>query len=110
MAYKVQKPCKVCGKMYTPCAYCENEKTAFHWRTVACSKECGYEYLRQVMEARNPEPITEIIEEVVNENETVITNDEKNEVVEVVEEKTEKKSYRRKTTKATNNEESEQIE
>lgn len=52
MAYKVQKPCKVCGKMYTPCVYCESDKTAFHWRTVACSVECAEEYFRRVEEAR----------------------------------------------------------
>ena len=106
MAYKVQKPCKVCGKMYTPCAYCENEKTAFHWRTVACSKECGYEYLRQVMEARNPN--TEI-EEIKVENETVVTNEEVT-TVESVEEVTKKKTSKKKIIETVNNEESEQIE
>jgi hypothetical protein len=106
MAYKVQKPCKVCGKMYTPCAYCENEKTAFHWRTVACSKECGYEYLRQVMEARNPN--TEI-EEIKVENETVVINEEVT-TVESVEEVTKKKTSKKKIIETVNNEESEQIE
>lgn len=53
MAYKVQRPCKVCGKLYTPCADCENDKSAFHWRTVACSPECGKKYFEKVMKARN---------------------------------------------------------
>ena len=53
MAYKVQKPCKVCGKMFTPCADCERDKTAFHWRTVACSVECGKKYFEMVMKARS---------------------------------------------------------
>lgn len=53
MPYKVMKPCKVCGKMYTPCFDCENDKTSFHWRAVACSYECGQKYLAAVMEARS---------------------------------------------------------
>lgn len=57
MGYKVQKPCKVCGKMYTPCYDCERDKTAFHWRTVACSIKCGIKYFKMVEEARNPKPI-----------------------------------------------------
>lgn len=52
MAYKVQKKCKVCGNLYTPCGDCEKDGTAFHWRTVACSYECGQEYLKRVMAAR----------------------------------------------------------
>ena len=104
MAYKVQKPCKVCGQMYTPGAYCESEKTAFHWRTVACSKECGYEYLRMVMDARNPKPIVEV---KVSENETLIKMNESDTVTEVAEVK---KTSRKKTIAVANNEESEQIE
>ncbi|RFZ78217.1 hypothetical protein DS742_13950 [Lacrimispora amygdalina] len=53
MAYKVQKPCKICGKLYTPCSDCEHDNTAFHWRTVACSVECGQEYLQKVISARD---------------------------------------------------------
>lgn len=53
MSYRVQKPCKVCGKLYTPCSDCENDKVIFRWRTVACSYECGQEYLKRVMEARS---------------------------------------------------------
>lgn len=53
MSYRVQKPCKVCGKLYTPCSDCENDKAIFRWRTVACSYECGQEYLKRVMDARS---------------------------------------------------------
>lgn len=53
MAYRVKKPCRVCGKIYTPCSDCENDNYAFHWRTVACSDECGKKYLERVMEERN---------------------------------------------------------
>lgn len=53
MAYKVKKHCRVCGKMYVPCADCENDNTVFHWRTVACSYECGKKYFEKVLEERN---------------------------------------------------------
>lgn len=109
MPYKVQKPCKVCGKLYTPCSDCERDKYAFHWRTVACSLECGKTYFKMVEEARKPkveekvdevkEIISESIEPIVKENIEVV-NDE------IVT----KKSYKKKTTKTENKEESEQIE
>lgn len=59
MAYKVQKPCKICGKMYTPCFDCEQDKTTFHWRTVACSEECGKKFLKLVLEDRAIKNISE---------------------------------------------------
>ena len=52
MSGKVKKPCRVCGKLFTPCVYCERDRTAFHWRTIACSEKCAKEYFRRVMEAR----------------------------------------------------------
>lgn len=77
MAYKVQKPCRICGKMYTPCADCENDKSAFHWRTIACSMKCAMEYFEKIEESRKPngdnievsviQPITEIENEEVGE-------------------------------------------
>lgn len=54
MANKVQKPCKICGKMFTPCADCENDKTMFRWKRVACSPECAKEYFRRIEESRQP--------------------------------------------------------
>lgn len=53
MSHKVQKRCCICGAMYTPCAYCGQDNTAFHWRAVACSMKCGAKYLRMVEEARS---------------------------------------------------------
>ena len=65
---KVQKPCRVCGKMYTPCPDCENDKSAFHWRSVACSRECAMEYFRRIEESRNSETITKVKPQTVKEN------------------------------------------
>ena len=54
MSYKVKKPCRICGKMYTPCADCESDKGVFHWRTVACSMKCAMEYFNKIEESRKP--------------------------------------------------------
>ena len=108
MPYKVQKPCKVCGKLYTPCSDCERDRTAFHWRTVACSVKCGMEYFRMVEEARKPkveEKVIEVKEIVSEEIETVSDGN-----AEVVEGIVEKKFYKKKSTKMVNKEESEQID
>lgn len=48
MSGKVQKPCKICGKMFTPCADCENDKTMFRWKRVACSPECARKYFAKI--------------------------------------------------------------
>lgn len=45
-------PCRVCGKMFTPCNKTSNALGAFNYREVACSPECGAEYLRRVQAAR----------------------------------------------------------
>lgn len=96
MGYKVQKPCKVCGKLYTPCADCENNKGVFHWRTVACSQECASKYFDMVISARNKETIV-----VVEEKKEISSDD-----AEIVSEK----PKRVRKAKIKNDEESEQIE
>lgn len=45
-------PCRVCGKMFTPCSKTSGALGAFNYREVACSPECGAEYLRRVQVAR----------------------------------------------------------
>lgn len=103
MAYKVQKPCRVCGKMYTPCSDCERDKTAFHWRTVACSIGCGMEYFKMVEEARKPKVETkEVVVEKTTMSEKIVEEVEDLEVIE-------KRYPRKKTAKSENKEESEQI-
>ena len=67
---KVQKPCKTCGKMFTPCADCERDKSMFHWRTVACSLECAKVYFAKVEEARNHVVNTKIKNEETKREET----------------------------------------
>ena len=45
-------PCRVCGKMFTPRNKTSGALGAFNYREVACSPECGAEYLRRVQVAR----------------------------------------------------------
>ena len=53
---KSTKICKVCGSEYEYCRTLRHTEGVFRWQEVACSPECGAEYLRQVTEARNPAP------------------------------------------------------
>lgn len=62
MANKIQKPCRICGKMFTPCADCENDKTMFRWKRFTCSLECAKEYFAKINESRKPQIQTEIIQ------------------------------------------------
>lgn len=100
MATKVQKPCKICGKMFTPCADCENDKTMFHWRRVACSPECAREYFAKIEETRQVKSTSEYTQETMDNskifNETEVTDSVK------------PKRIRKKND--TRNEESEQID
>lgn len=54
MAHKIQKPCRICGKMFTPCADCETDKTMFRWKKVACSPECARDYFAKILASRQP--------------------------------------------------------
>lgn len=47
------KTCRVCGKRYEACRTVSNLTGVFRWQEVACSPECGAEYLRRVTEARS---------------------------------------------------------
>lgn len=44
--------CRVCGKEFVPCNKPSSVLGAFNYRAIACSPECGAEYLRRVQEAR----------------------------------------------------------
>lgn len=47
--------CRVCGKQFVPCNKTSASLGAFNYHSIACSPECGAEYLRRVQEARKPE-------------------------------------------------------
>lgn len=50
---KQTKTCRVCGKEYEACRSIKTGDTVFNWREVACSPECGKEYLQRVMTSRS---------------------------------------------------------
>lgn len=78
MGYKVQKPCRVCGSLYTPCSDCENDKSAFHWRKVACSIECASKYFELIEKSRKGN--TEDVKPTTKEKETIEVTEENVEV------------------------------
>ena len=67
---KVKKICRICGKTYTPCSYCENDQMAWHYRTICCSAECARVYMARVLEAREQNK-NETKEETNAENNSV---------------------------------------
>ena len=67
MAEKKKKiPCRVCGKLFEPCAYCQDHSDVFRWRNFACSRECAEKYINETIayreSSRNKE--TETVKEV----------------------------------------------
>lgn len=42
---KQKIPCRVCGKLFEPCAYCKSHADVFRWRNFACSWECAAKYI-----------------------------------------------------------------
>lgn len=57
MTNKIQKTCKACGKLFTPCADCENDTTMFRWKRVACSPKCAKEYFSKIETSRQPQRV-----------------------------------------------------
>ncbi len=55
---KQTKECRVCGKTYESCRSIKTGSSAFNWREMCCSPECGQIYFQRVQEARNPLPKT----------------------------------------------------
>ena len=64
-------PCRVCGKQFVPCNKSSAEIGAFNYREVACSMECGKEYLRRVIAGRDTEANKNTQQEVVECKETL---------------------------------------
>lgn len=45
MAETKKIPCRVCKKLFVPCAYCQSHSDVFRWRNFACSRECATKYI-----------------------------------------------------------------
>ncbi len=49
---KKKIPCRVCGKLFVPCAFCQSHQGTFRWRNFACSIECAKEYIEKATKYR----------------------------------------------------------
>ena len=87
MAEKKKIPCRVCGKLFEPCAYCQSHADVFRWRNFACSRECATKYINDTIAYReslkNKETGTvenkvETIAEEVSTEKTVVTRKKTN--------------------------------
>lgn len=112
---KVKKICRICGKEYTPCSYCEGDQMAFHYRTICCSRACAQVYLARVLEARKSEEnkisnnVSNLVQEIEPLHEPEVVDDIKQEIISdpAPVEKPKRKYTRKKKVKV---EDSEQIE
>ncbi len=52
MAEKKKIPCRVCGKLFEPCAFCQSHNDVFRWRNFACSRECATKYINDTIAYR----------------------------------------------------------
>lgn len=87
MAEKKKIPCRVCGKLFEPCAYCQSHADVFRWRNFACSRECATKYINDTIayreslknkEAGTVENKVEIIAEEVSTEKAVVTRKKTN--------------------------------
>lgn len=49
---KMTKICRVCGNSYEACHTARTGSSTFRWQEVACSPECGAEYLKRIQASR----------------------------------------------------------
>ena len=50
---KKKIPCRICGKLFEPCASCQSKTDFFTWRSFACSRKCAVKYINQTIQYRN---------------------------------------------------------
>ncbi len=55
--------CRVCNKEYEACKK-RNVDKIFRWRDVACSIECGFEYLKRIELSRGDEHAVMNVEQI----------------------------------------------
>ena len=73
MSGKKKIPCRVCGKLFPPCTYCQSHSDIFMWRNFACSIECAQKYIndtiayRESLKRKNIKKESSINSEVKNE-------------------------------------------
>lgn len=110
MTNKKMIPCRVCNKLFEPCATCQAHNDMFRWRNFACSRECAEKYISETIAYRNSskEGKNNSVADDVTVESNIVTLDNQEE-----KSNTTKKKYNRK--KSTNdvdiiNKEREQID
>jgi len=83
MAEKKKIPCRVCGKLFEPCAYCQSHDDVFRWRNFACSRECATKYINETIayrkslnkkeEVNSTGTKTESVNKKISDEETITT-------------------------------------
>lgn len=69
MTNKKMTPCRVCGKMFEPCSYCQSNADVFRWRNFACSLECAKKYIDEATAYRQEQ--RKKIENIISENKVI---------------------------------------
>lgn len=69
MSSKKMIPCRVCGKLFEPCSYCQSHSDIFRWRNFACSRECATKYINDTIAYRESK------KQHTTKNEPMETND-----------------------------------
>ena len=72
-------PCRVCGKMFVPCNKPSAVIGAFNYHSLACSPECGAEYLRRVQVARQKTSVVQAPDATVSTDESKAEDETVNE-------------------------------
>lgn len=52
MSEKKKISCRVCGKLFESCSYCQSHADIFRWRNFACSRECAAKYINDTITYR----------------------------------------------------------
>lgn len=78
MSSKKKIPCRVCGKLFAPCSYCQSHADIFRWRNFACSIECATTYVNEAIAYNSNKSMlkTEKREEKIVEEENMETKEE----------------------------------
>lgn len=71
-------PCRVCGKQFQPCGFCQSRSDIFRWRNFACSKECAQKYIAETIAYREKNNQEQVQLEVIMEPSKISSSEEEN--------------------------------
>lgn len=68
-------PCRVCGKLFKPCGYCQSHSDTFRWRNFACSRECTEKYISETIAYRELQHKNNVSKALSNEKKNNLEKD-----------------------------------